>query len=149
MIRRVVISGVTAGAVDTIAGNPGTYPPGVANGTGSNALFNNPLGICYDSTTPSLYVADSGNSAIRQITTLTGAAFAGAVTTVAGSPTSSTFYAPRDSRSTAHTNLYVVRDAGYGTVLQIFIAGSVVTTIAGAAGESRATSTRQRWRGPV
>ena len=56
------------------------------------------------------------------------------MTTVAGSPTSSTFYAPEGiTIDSTHTNLYVV-DAGYGTVLQIFIAGSVVTTIAGQPG---------------
>lgn len=50
--------------VTRIAGNPATS--GSADGDGINALFSSPQGICTDGTY--LYVADTNNNTIRQIT---------------------------------------------------------------------------------
>ena len=50
---------------------------GFADGTATTATFNNPRGIAYDPDTGDLYVTDSFNSAIRQVT------LSGVVTTVA------------------------------------------------------------------
>src|SRR3989304_1269539 len=50
-------------AVTTIAGYPGR--PGVNDGIGSNARFYNPKGLATDGVY--LYIADSGNHAIRQV----------------------------------------------------------------------------------
>jgi len=72
-IRRVT----PAGVVTTIAGVAGHS--GFANGPGSTALFNSPLGIAF-STNGTIYVADCGNQLIRAISP------DGAVTTLAGSP---------------------------------------------------------------
>jgi sugar lactone lactonase YvrE len=69
----------TAGVVTTIAGSP--LVEGTADGTGSAALFNNPIGITIDSA-GNLYVADTGNSLIRKVTA------AGVSTTLAGTPVS-------------------------------------------------------------
>jgi DNA-binding beta-propeller fold protein YncE len=66
----------TTGVISLIAGNPGTC--GFSDGSGANALFNLPVGIAYDSTNQNLYVTDTSNCAIRQVT------IAGAVTTIAG-----------------------------------------------------------------
>jgi hypothetical protein len=63
-----------AGTVTTLAGLPGIA--GLEDGPGSNALFNQPMSLTLDSA-GNLYVADSGNAAIRKITA------AGAVTTLA------------------------------------------------------------------
>jgi len=109
-----------AGLVSTLAGNAsGLY--GFLNGTGGGAAFNNPLGICYNS--GNLYVADTGNSAIRAVVAGTGA-----VTTLAGAPTSSTFYWPEDITFMG-SDLYVV-DAGYSAVFQV-TTGGAVTVLAG------------------
>jgi len=51
--------------VTTFAGTPGVT--GSANGTGTNALFNDPVGIAVSGGT-NLYVTDSGNYLIRLIT---------------------------------------------------------------------------------
>jgi sugar lactone lactonase YvrE len=51
-----------AGAVTTIAGLAGT--PGTADGTGSGARFNKPIGLFVDSA-GSVYVADTANCTIR------------------------------------------------------------------------------------
>lgn len=58
-----------------IAGTPGGT--GLVDGKGPQASFNVPTGICSDGQT--LYVADEGNSAVRQVDPTTGV-----VTTVAG-----------------------------------------------------------------
>jgi hypothetical protein len=65
-----------AGFVTTLAG--GALAAGFADGTGAVARFNGPKGIGTNGT--SLFVADTQNHAIRQVT------IGGAVTTVAGNP---------------------------------------------------------------
>jgi hypothetical protein len=64
------------GAVTLLAGTPGGGS--LVDGTGPLAVFNVPTGICTDGQT--LYVADEGNDALRQVDPATGV-----VTTVAGS----------------------------------------------------------------
>src|SRR5262245_2640611 len=70
-IRRITPTGV----VSTLAGLAAS--PGSADGTGSAARFNTPTGIAIDGT-GTVYIADTNNHTIRQITS------AGVVTTVAG-----------------------------------------------------------------
>lgn len=70
MIRKIT----PAGVVSTLAGNGN---PGNANGTGSAATFNEPLGVAADAT-GNIYVADYINSALRKVTP------AGVVTTLTG-----------------------------------------------------------------
>jgi sugar lactone lactonase YvrE len=71
-IRRIVIN---TWDVSTLAGAPGTS--GSADGPPASARFNVPARLATDG--PNLYVTDSANSTIRQITLATGA-----VTTIAG-----------------------------------------------------------------
>lgn len=54
------------------------YNPGSNDGTGANAQFANPEGIAYDPDDGNLYVADTLNCTIRQVTT------GGVVSTIAG-----------------------------------------------------------------
>jgi hypothetical protein len=68
-----------SGNVTTIAGN-GTI--GYADGTGSGAIFNGPIGIGVDTLGGNLFVADTYNNVIRKIVISTGV-----VTTIAGSQT--------------------------------------------------------------
>ena len=68
------------GATTTIAGGSScASSSGFVDGTGSAARFSGPWGITYDSTDHNLYVADTGNCAIRKVTP------GGVVTTLAGS----------------------------------------------------------------
>jgi len=75
VIRRIAPDGTVA----TVAGRPGPYGAGYADGNGNQAGFNFPAAICLDSTA-NAYVADYFNNAVRKVTP------AAAVSTLAGSP---------------------------------------------------------------
>jgi sugar lactone lactonase YvrE len=134
IIRKIVIS---TGAVTTVAGS--AYNSGAQDGTGAAASFYFPTGITTDGS--NLYVADTGNRAIRKIVISTGA-----VTTLAGSAgipgaddgagTSARFCWP-DDITTDGENLYVV-DSGNEIIRKIVISTGAVTTLAGTAGISGA-----------
>jgi hypothetical protein len=144
-IRQIVIS---TGAVTTLAGTAGSS--GSADGVGSAASFNSPEGITTDGTY--LYVTDTANNTIRQISISTGIApqwtgdVAGRVTTLAGAAgssgaadgtgTAALFNSPQGI-TTDGTNLYVT-DTANDTVRTIVISTGVVVTIAGPAGSSGA-----------
>lgn len=119
--------------VSTPAGLVGT--PGRTNGTGSNAHFFLPLGLVVDPD-GNVFVADSGNDMIREITP------ANVVTTVAGTPTnpgsvdgsleSARLNGPRAIATDTAGNVYVA-DTANNTIRKIG-SGNSVTTIAGTAG---------------
>ncbi len=122
-----------AGVVTTLAGQGGTV--GHADGTGNAATFNFPFGLAVDSAT-NVYVADTRNSAIREITT------AGRVTTLAGSTTSqgstdgagtgARFSKPQGVATDTNGNVYVADTYNF-TIREITPAGAV-NTIAGSPG---------------
>jgi serine/threonine-protein kinase len=107
-IRKITAGGI----VSTLAGNSII---GSADGTGSAAQFNGPLGL---STDPSgnIFVADTGNHCIRRITP------AGVVNTWAGSTTlgfadgtgtAARFFVPRSVAADAFGNVYVADSYNY------------------------------------
>jgi sugar lactone lactonase YvrE len=116
------------GVVTTLAGLAGIA--GHDDGTGMNALFNNPTGIALDAS-GNLYVADTGNSSIRKITPT------GVVTTFAGLPTAADL---QDGAGTAarfdhplalvidagSANLFVA-DTGNAAIRKIALDGTVST----------------------
>lgn len=69
----------------TIAGHH-NFTLGLADGTGTSALFNHPSGIAYDSGSGDFYVTDTTNCAFRSVTPGNGTANSGTVVTLAGSP---------------------------------------------------------------
>jgi len=125
----------SAGVVTTLAGTAGVS--GHSNGTGSAASFSAPSGIAIDSA-GNIYVADSSNNTIRNITS------AGVVTTLAGTagvtgsadgtgPTAS-FKSPKSVAIDSAGNVYVT-DSGNSTIRKITPAG-VVTTVVGMPGQA-------------
>ena len=130
VIRKMTPEGV----VTTLAGSPGNS--GSVDGAGAAAQFSSPYGVAVDGG-GNVFVADSGNNAIRRITS------AGIVTTFAGkagpnagnangNSTDARFNNPSGLATDAAGNLYV-SDTNNHTIRKITAAG-LVTTLAGLAG---------------
>jgi len=131
-IRKVIPQGET-GVVITLAGSPGQA--GSADGTGSNAQFDGPLGVAVDSG-GRLLVADRWNHTIREISP------AGGVTTLAGSPgvsgsadgtgADARFSYPSGVAVDGAGNVFVGDD--WNHTIRRIAPGGVVTTLAGSPG---------------
>ena len=126
-IRRITPDG----QVTTLAGLSGVS--GFINNTGTAARFNNPRSITLASD-GFLYVADTGNHAIRRVS------LAGVVTTIAGTGsagetnatgTAASFTAPGGITFNAFNGHLYVADTGNHVIRQITLPGAVVTTFAG------------------
>jgi PKD repeat protein len=122
----------------TLAGSPDPGRPGYVNSTGTDARFLAPLGLVTTGTGTELrvHVADTGNSAIREITpdgvVSTLAGFEG-IDELPGVPglkdgagTSAWFDHPSDIAVDAAGNLYVA-DTGNAVIRKIDIDGNVTT----------------------
>lgn len=128
-IRKVSQQGVAV----TLAGSAGA--PGSADGAGGAARFNEPTRLEAD-IDGNLYVTDTGNSTIRQVsasgavTTLAGAA--GECGSADGNAGNARFCKPQGITLDRNGNLYVADTANH-TIRRIDRSNNV-TTIAGAAG---------------
>jgi sugar lactone lactonase YvrE len=124
------------GVVTTLAGCA-TCASGSTDGSGTNALFRSPSGVAVDNA-GNLYVADSGNHTIRQVTTggvvRTLAGLAGSSGSADGVGSDARFNAPVGLATDTTGNLYVA-DVQNHTIRLVTPAG-VVTTLAGQAGTS-------------
>jgi sugar lactone lactonase YvrE len=127
VVRLISASGI----VSTYAGNPGAS--GFANGTGSNALFDNPTGLALDSE-GNLYVADSGNDVLRKIAaggvTSTVAGEEGVSGSANGSP--GLLNSPLGVAVDASNNVFVA-DSGNNTIREMAAGGGSLSTVAATA----------------
>ena len=128
-----------AAVVSTLAGMPGSCTS--AEGTGTVARFNHPMGIASDSS-GTLYVADTSNHTIRKVvpvgavgTASTLAGLAGMSGFAEGTGTAARFNSPASVAVDGSGNLYVA-DLNNSALRKIVPAGSVgtVSTLAGMAG---------------
>ncbi|MGZ4964003.1 MAG: MBG domain-containing protein [Limisphaerales bacterium] len=134
LIRKIT----SGGAVTTFAGQGGVYGDSDGTGTavGTNvARFNAPGGVTVDSS-GNVYVADTRNHIVRQITSSgvvsTIAGLGGSYGSVDGSSNSARFFLPQAIAVDASGNLYVL-DSGNQTIRKMTVSSGVwtVTTIAG------------------
>ncbi|MCU0239247.1 MAG: IPT/TIG domain-containing protein [Pyrinomonadaceae bacterium] len=122
-IRKILANGT----VSTFAGN-GTQ--GFQDGQGNAATFNNPNGIAIDNS-GNLYVADTGNSAVRKIDT------SGNVVTLAGDGTVGSNHSPNArfnglaGVTVDGANVYVYIADGQNHTIRRFDTSGNVLTIAG------------------
>lgn len=144
-IRKIVIA---SGRVMTLAGGA---TEGYADGIGTSALFNNPVGITTDGV--NLYVTEVGNNKIRKIvlasgrvTTLAGGSKAGYAD---GKGSAALFNQPQGITIDG-TYLYVA-DFGNNRIRKILISTGEVTTLAGGAtaGHADGSGTSALFNGPV
>src|SRR5581483_1955126 len=132
-IRKIVVATCT---VTTVAGM--SLAAGYVEATGAAARFNGPRDITYDPSTDLVYVADTGNGAVRLIDPTSGA-----VTTVAGNGhpgslsdgtgTSAEFDVVGAMAADGHGNLYV---ADRATIRKIDLASGAVAVFVGVPGVS-------------
>jgi hypothetical protein len=131
-IRKIVLA---TGAVSTIAGTAGLH--GVADGTGAAARFNTPYGLAVDGS--NLFVADSGNNAIRKVVIATGVTSTVAGTVALSGSTDGTGAVARfdgpAGMTTDGANLYIAENIN-NTIRKVVISTGVVSTLAGTAGVS-------------
>lgn len=123
-----IIKVTPAGVVNVFAGNGST---GYANGTGTEASFNNIQALAFDAA-GNMYAAESGNNRIRKITP------AGVVTNYAGNGTtgradgpaaSATFSNPSALAVDMFGNVYVADNGNY--VIRKITPEGIVSTLAG------------------
>jgi len=140
----------TNGTVTTFAGQFGIA--GTKDATGTNALFNSPMGLAFDANS-NLFVSDTGNNTIRKVTP------AGSVSTFAGVAGSGGF-GDGPSLSAQFNSPLGIAAAGNGTVFVAdtgnhvirAISGGSVSTFAGTPqvwGNIDATGTNAQFNGPV
>jgi hypothetical protein len=151
-IRKVT----AAGAASLLAGGAKAIgpEPGITDDIGANARFNSPSGVAVD-TAGNVYVADTGNNAIRKITP------GGSVSTLAGSPTddpgfvdgtgaNARFAAPYGIAVDAAGTIYVA-DTG-NNAIRVVTQGGAVSTLAGGGmdnpGFADATGAEARFASP-
>ena len=126
---------LAAGVTSLISDYAGMLSQGSAQGTGTAASFNNPNAIAAD-TAGNIYVADSGNNAIRQIapggivSTLAGTA--GTAGSANGTGAAALFNNPSGVATDSSGNVYVA-DTNNQTIRKVTPAG-VVSTVAGSPG---------------
>jgi hypothetical protein len=138
------------GAISTLAGTPGKS--GIVDATGAEARFSWPGGIAVDGA-GNVYVADSGNHAVRMITpagkTTTLAGLATEAASIDGIGTAARFNSPLGIAVDNAGNVFVGDWADH-TIRKIAPTGAV-TTLAGAAGKigsADGTGANARFHGP-
>jgi len=123
------------GGVTTFAGTAGLA--GSADGPGGAARFNDPTGVAVDGN-GNVFVADAGNSTIREISpggnVTTFAGLAGVGGSADGVGSAARFNAPQGIAVDNVGNVYIA-DTNNNTVRKVTSNGTV-TTLAGAAGQS-------------
>jgi hypothetical protein len=141
LIRKVAVK-TTGAPVTTTAGTAGVAGSHDAN-IGTDATFDHPSALAINRVDSTIYVADTGNSLIRRITTskvvTTLAGTAGVTGGTDGTGTAAQFNAPRGIAADTAGNVYVA-DTGNSTIRNVTTTGAIVTTLSGTAGTPGSTN---------
>jgi sugar lactone lactonase YvrE len=123
---------ISGGVVSTFAGSPKIW--GSADGTGTNAQFNGPVGLAFDAR-GNLFVSDANNDTIRKITTngvvTTFAGAAGLDGSADGTLAAARFRSPAELAFDQKGNLFVADSLNQ--VIREITTNGVVSTVSGAA----------------
>ena len=135
----------TDGTVSTVAGDSA---PGMQNGSGSQARFNAPQGVAVDSQ-GNIYVADTGNAAVRKIDS------GGTVTTLAGDGAVGSTDSPNArfdgvvGIAVEGQNIYVyLADTGNHRIRRLDIANTVITMSGAERGFKDGSASQARFAEP-
>ena len=129
---------LTLKATNTVSTFAGANSTGDADGTGTDARFNEPYDVALDAA-GNMYVADTYNNKIRKITP------AGVVSTLAET---TSFNTPEGIAVDAAGNIYVANTANH-LILKIDATTEAVTTLAGSTrGFANGTGTAAQFDGP-
>ncbi len=145
-----LLASSSPGVVTTLAGTTGVA--GSTNGSGTNTSFSYPFGVAVDSS-DNVYVADTNNNLIREITSggtvMTLAGSSGNSGSTNGTGTGATFRKPQGVAVDTSGNVYVA-DSGNNLIRKI-TSGGVVTTLAGSGspGNGNGTGTAASFNQPV
>ena len=127
---------LTTTQVTTLAGTPAVA--GNVNGTGMNAKFKYPMGLCLSSNGQKLYVADASNHEIRTVrlsdqlvSTLAGTGYQGNSDNVVGMMAS--FYSPQGVVALPNDSLIYVIDTYNSLIRTVNVNTTAVSTVAGSA----------------
>uniref|UniRef100_E6Q5W0 Uncharacterized protein n=1 Tax=mine drainage metagenome TaxID=410659 RepID=E6Q5W0_9ZZZZ len=139
-------SGSSSGSSSSSSSSSSRSRPGgttYADGSGSVATFHDPIGITFDPTNGDLYLTDSADCAIRQISTAspyTVSTLVGVSPTACGFAdgiaTTATFNNPRGIAYDPDTGDLYVSDSFNSAIRQVTLSG-VVTTVANVASNTR------------
>lgn len=151
-VREVILTPEGRG-ISTLAGLVTTS--GARDGDGMTARFNQPDGLALDAAAGKLYVADSSNHTIREVTVATGevallAGLAGTPGSADGTGTEARFNEPHGVALDGAGNLFVA-DTRNHTIRKIVLATKLVSTVAGtasSAGTANGTGAAARFNQP-
>jgi hypothetical protein len=128
---------VYTSVITTLAGGGATgVATGNTDGTGTNALFTNPIGICIDTSNNILYISDTGTGRIRSLnlsnntTSLLAGTVPGSI--INGVGTNARFSGP-SGIAYSNGNLYIM-DRNNNSIRKIVISSATATTLAGGLG---------------
>jgi DNA-binding beta-propeller fold protein YncE len=138
-IRLVIVS---TGVVSTLAGSGS---PAFADGTGTDASFNEPYGVAFSPDQTLIAVADRKNNRIRLVIVSTGVvgtlAGSGSAAFADGTGTDASFHKPGGVAFSPDQTLIAVADSTNNRIRLVFVSTGVVSTLAGSGSPAFADGT--------
>ena len=132
--QRIREAAVSTGIINTIAGN-GTAGYSGDSGAATSAKLHTPYGVAVDSS-GNIYIADTANNRVREVTASTGVISTIAGTGTAGysgdggAATSAKLHGPQSVAIDVSGNVYI-SDTGNNRIRKVTVSTGVISTVAG------------------